>query len=416
MKKLKVLMSAYACEPGKGSEPEVGWHTALEMAKYHEVWVITRSNNRPSIEAELADKPVPNLHFVYYDLPDWVRFWKRRGRGIQLYYYLWQLGIYPVVKRLHRQVGFEVAHHVSFVRYWTPSFVAFLPVPFLWGPVGGGESTPGPFLQDFSLQGRVYERLRSLARWLGEQDPFVKLTAKRCELALAATPATAARLEKINVPACEVLSQLGMSTRTLKTLSQYPAKVGDSLRFMSMGNLLHWKGFHLGLRAFAAADLPDAEYWLVGDGPERERLQALVKELGIEERVHFWRRLPREQALEKLTLCDALVHPSLHDSGGFVCLEAMAACKPVVCLDLGGPALQVTPEVGFKVPAHHPEQVVSEMADIMVHLAKLRDTDSYHRLGRAGRQRVSQTFSWEQKGRALNQIYARIAGTRYEHP
>ena len=167
MKRLKVLISAYACEPGKGSEPGVGWNVAREMAKHHDIWVLTRANNRPAIEAELAENPVPGLHFAYYDLPRWAKWWKRGGRGVQLYYYLWQLGAYRVARRLHREVGFDLAHHVTFVKYWAPSLVSRLPVPFVWGPVGGGESAPKAFWDDFGPEGRRYERLRELARWLG---------------------------------------------------------------------------------------------------------------------------------------------------------------------------------------------------------------------------------------------------------
>ena len=50
---MKILLSAYACEPNKGSEPGVGWHWALELGYLgHDVWVLTRANNRPAIEAE----------------------------------------------------------------------------------------------------------------------------------------------------------------------------------------------------------------------------------------------------------------------------------------------------------------------------------------------------------------------------
>ena len=125
-----------------------------------------------------------------------------------------------------------------------------------------------------------------------------------------------------------------------------------------MGRLLHWKGFHLGLRAFAQADLSEAEYWVCGDGAEWDRLHQLVKELKIESQVKFWGKLPRDQVLEKLGQCHVLVHPSLHDSGGWVCLEAMAAGRPVICLDLGGPAVQVTQETGFKIPATTPEESI----------------------------------------------------------
>ena len=60
-KKLKILISAYACEPDKGSEPGVGWNWAKQISRFHEVWVITRKNNRPSIEKELEE----NIYQTY---------------------------------------------------------------------------------------------------------------------------------------------------------------------------------------------------------------------------------------------------------------------------------------------------------------------------------------------------------------
>jgi hypothetical protein len=81
-RRLKVLISAYACEPHKGSEPGVGWNWAKQIAKFAEVWVITRANNREVIEEELKRSPEPNLHFIYVDLPKWMRFWKKKQRGV----------------------------------------------------------------------------------------------------------------------------------------------------------------------------------------------------------------------------------------------------------------------------------------------------------------------------------------------
>ena len=145
MNQLKVLLSAYACEPGKGSEPGVGWNFALQMAKDHEVWVLTRANNRSAIELGLCQISSRKLHFIYYDLPRWARWWKRGSRGIQLYYYLWQIGIYFVARKLHAHIQFDLAHHVTFGKYWSPSLISLLPIPFVWGPVGGGESAPKAF-------------------------------------------------------------------------------------------------------------------------------------------------------------------------------------------------------------------------------------------------------------------------------
>ncbi len=408
MKRLKVLISAYACEPGKGSEPGVGWNVVREMARHHDVCVLTRENNRSAIEDELAGTLVPGLRFAYYDLPRWARWWKKGGRGVQLYYYLWQLGAYIVARRLHQEIGFNLVHHVTFVKYWAPSFVSLLPVPFVWGPVGGGESAPKAFCQDFSAQGKQYERLRDWARWLGEHDPVVRLTARRSRVALATTEDTAERLRVMGVREVHTLSQVGFRRQELTGMDRLSASGGPIARFVSVGNLLHWKGFHLGLRAFAEAGLQDAEYWVIGDGPERLSLESLARSLGIADCITFWGQLSRQDALRKLVKCSALVHPSLHDSGGFVCLEAMAAGKPVICLDLGGPAVQVTPETGIKIAARHPAQVVSDMADAMRRLAE--DDGLRQRMGEAGRQRVHEEFSWTRQGDRLNAHYVAATG------
>lgn len=403
VKRLRVLISAYACEPGKGSEPGVGWNVAKQMAKFHDVWVITRANNHSAIELEMSLNPCSTLHFAYYDLPVWARWWKKGTRGIQLYYYLWQIGIFFIGRRLHKEIRFEIIHHATFVRYWTPSFLSFLSVPFIWGPVGGGESAPKAFWKGFSLKGRMYERFRETARWLGEHDPFVRRTAKNSSLGLATTEDTAARLKSLGLKKVAIIGESSLAESEINQLESAPFSNGKSVRFISMSRLLHWKGIHLSLRAFAHANLPLAEYWIVGDGPERKRLEALTQELLISDRVFFWGLLSRHETIVKLKECHALVHPSLHDSGGWVCLESMTVGRPVICLNLGGPATQVTPETGIKILAVTPNQVVRDMSNAMLRLAK--NPHLVAELGRAARERVTNDFSWEGKGRTFNAIY-----------
>jgi glycosyltransferase involved in cell wall biosynthesis len=411
---MRVLISAYACEPGRGSEPGVGWNWAQQMGRYHEVWVITRANNRAPIEKSLAKEPLPNVHWVYFDLPRWARFWKKRQRGMHLYYYLWQIGAYFVVRKLHRRVGFNLAHHVTFVNYWMPSFMALLPVPFVWGPVGGGESAPRSFWRSLSLRGKTYELLRDLARFLAEFDPFVKLAARRATVGLATTSQTEKRLRALGCRNVLVHPAVGLVSEEIRTLSPFPVRQSDPFRFLSIGGLLHLKGFDLGLRAFARfqARFPATEYWIIGDGPERKRLEKLAHNLGIAAKMRFWGTIPRDEVLEKLADCDVLVHPSLHESGGWVCLEAMAARRPVICLDLGGPALQVTEETGIKIPAISPSQAIADLSLAMEELA--RDPARRARLGQSGRERVSRLYNSEEKGKYLADLYDQAASAKLQ--
>jgi glycosyltransferase involved in cell wall biosynthesis len=407
---MKILLSAYACEPGQGSEEGVGWNMALAIARHHEVWVLTRTFSRLAIETELVCNPVANLHFIYFEPLNWSADWKGKQGAVQLHYYFWQIQAYAAGQKLYQQINFDIIHHVTYVKFWSPSFLALLPVPFIWGPVGGGESAPKPFWRDFSLRAKTYEILRDLAQRVGERDPFTRLTAQRSILAQATTEDTAKRLRALAAKNVQVFSEAGLSQSEIACLARIPIQDRAPIRFISTGRLLHWKGYHLSLQAFLQANLPNAEYWVLGDGAERKRLQAMVEDRKASHLIKFFGRLPRHEVLQKLQECHVLVHPSLHDSGGWTCLEAMAAGRPVICLDLGGPAVQVTQETGIKISAHDPAQTVQDLATAMTTLA--HNPELRVRMGQAAKRRVNEVFTWEIKGRYFSQIYQEIADER----
>jgi glycosyltransferase involved in cell wall biosynthesis len=151
---------------------------------------------------------------------------------------------------------------------------------------------------------------------------------------------------------------------------------------------------------------PKSTYWLIGDGPDRKRLMKLAERLGVMDSVRFLGALPREQVFRILTMGDILVHPSLHDSGGWACLEAMAAGCPVVCFDVGGPAIQVTEESGIKVPVTSSEPAFEQLAKALVHLGENQRLRM--QMGEAGRRRVRQLFSWDRKGELLRDLYLQV--------
>jgi glycosyltransferase involved in cell wall biosynthesis len=405
---MKALVSAYACEPDKGSEPGVGWNWVLQHARNNDVWVLTRANNRDAIEASSLVARMTNVKWIYYDLPNFWAFWKRGRRGVHLYYYLWQVGAFFVARRIHREVQFDIIHHATFVTYWLPSFLPYLPVPFVWGPVGGGEVAPKTFFSTLGWRGKFYQILRRVAQAIARRDPFVRRTAQRAIVTLATTPETAERTISMGASESRVFSQIALCQRDLDELGHLPLRSTLPVRFVSIGNFLDWKGFHLGLEAFSriSKDDVESEYWLVGDGPERSRLISLAKEYDVLDRVTFLGQMNRRQVFSVLGTCDVLVHPSLHDSGGGVCIEAMAAGRPVICLDLGGPAIQVTDDTGIKVRALEPEQTIFELSGAMKTLAT--DPVTRTKMGLAAQQRARQHFHWDIKGDDIQQVFREV--------
>lgn len=407
--RLKVLMSAYACEPFKGSEPADGWNWALQMSRFHDVWVLTRANNRQTIERAELTPEQQRIRWIYYDPPGWMRFWKKGSQGIQVYYYLWQLAAWRVGARLHREVGFDLMHHVTFGKYWVPSYLTFLPVKSILGPLGGGESTPPALAGTFSPQGQSFERKRDFARKLADLDPITRATMRRAKIVLATTAQTQKRIERLGASRVQVEPQFGMDDEQLAFFGSFPIRKEKPFRLISIGRLLHWKGFHLGLQAFARFQkvCPDSEYWIVNSGPEAEALKQLAETLGISRRVTFWGHLPKiTDVHEKLAEADVLVHPALHEAFGNVCLEALAAGRPLICLDAGGPALQVAETCGFKAPVDSLEGALQSMADAMAKL--YHNPELRIQMGAAARQRARSHFYWPQKAEIMNALYHEI--------
>jgi glycosyltransferase involved in cell wall biosynthesis len=401
---MKVLMSAYACEPGKGSEPAVGWNWALQAARDHEVWVITRRNNREPIEAALTEEPQPHLHFVYHDPPRWLTFWKRGGKGIHLYYLLWQLSALRLGRRLHGQVRFDAGHHVTFVSHRFPSFLAWLGIPYAWGPVAGAETAPKAFYRTFGRKGALKQRLRDISNAIVRFDPFVRKTARRAAAVLAATPDTAASIKRAFDREAQTCLAIGWSGDTAPPRADH-----GPLQAVYVGRLIYWKGVHLALEAMAAAEAPRRGMTLtiVGEGPERARLEQMTHDLGLEGCVTFGGQVPADAVNELLRAHNAFVFPSFQDSGAFAVLEAMAQRLPVIALKSGGPAVLVSKDTGILVEPRSPSQMVAELAAALV---RLNDDPALRlRLGEEGAQRAVETFSWDRIAGVAARLYRSIA-------
>ena len=162
-------------------------------------------------------------------------------------------------------------------------------------------------------------------------------------------------------------------------------------RLLYAGRLLYWKGIHIAIDAFAllASRIAGARFTIVGDGPERKRLHALAVSRRVDDRVKFIARLPQEDLFKFYRSSDVLLFPNLHDSGGFVVLEALAHGLPVVCLDLGGPKELVTPNSGVIVATagHNTAEVAAAMADEIFHLLTSPDRISALSAGAVERSR-----------------------------
>jgi glycosyltransferase involved in cell wall biosynthesis len=402
---LRILLSAYACEPDKGSEPGVGWNWALQAARHHQVWVLTRANNRTAIESWLQRTPVFGLQFVYYDLPRWARFWKRGAVGVRTYYVLWQAGAYWMARRLHRSVRFHVAHHVTFNTLEMPGFLWLLPTPFVWGPVGGGQE-PEPALQSYFGHRWYRERLRVLRKRLARFNPILRLAASHAKAVLVANADTAERLRGLGGEGAirELETAIDIPPR------KSPGSVSDRFTVLWAGALIGRKGPALALDALAALKRGGVDFraHFIGDGPLRKTLQERIRLLGLESEVLLHGHVPYGDIHCYYRESDVFLFSSLHDTSGNVLLEAMAHALPVVTLDHHGAREIVSSECGIKVAVRDQAQVVDDLASALSRLAV--DRALRQSMGEAGRRRAARENSRDHNGELLKALYARLAG------
>jgi glycosyltransferase involved in cell wall biosynthesis len=411
MRPLRILLSAYACEPDRGSEPGIGWQWATRLARCgHEVHVITRANNADAIARAMAEEPIPNLHFEYFDLPTWARFWKRGGRGVQLYYFLWQLATFPLASRLHRKNRFDVVHHITFGVFRHPSCLAFLDAPFVFGPVGGGERAPMSLRRGLPFKASVSEVVRDLANVYARIDPLLRSVLKRTAKILCKTEETRSCMPRTYRPQCEVFLEIGTEQARNKSewsisREQTNRENGNALRVLYVGRLIYLKGLHLALPAFARLlqTRPDARFTIVGSGPQADELRRISEQLDIEHAVEWVPWLPRAQVLETYPQHDVFLFPSFHDSSGNAVLEAMTAGLPVVCLKRGGPATIVDAFSGICIEADEPTTAIQQLGDALRLLAGnplLRE-----HLARGAFTRANNYFSWRNQVERMNALY-----------
>ncbi|MBI3893319.1 MAG: glycosyltransferase [Candidatus Wallbacteria bacterium] len=356
---MRVLVSAYACGPGSGSEPGVGWGWALGIAERgHEVCVVTRHCSRESIEAwQRAGKgPVERLEFLYYDLPGFDDWWLTGGFGTQAYYVFWQWGAARLALQAHKRKPFDLVHHVTLATVRQPSFLWRLGRPLWFGPVGGGEVPPRRLRRQFSLGGWLWESFRELWNRACRYDPLLRLTLSHADRIYVTSPQSRGVLPPAHRERAEVMPTVGLDPRT-GSRECCPPRQSQSrpgaLEVLFAGRFVAFKGLSLGLDAFArhARRFPGSRLTLVGQGPEEAHLKEAAVRLGVEKDVEFVRWLPRSELCRLYRESDVFFFPSLGDSGGMVLLEAMAHGLPVVCLALGGPAILADSTCGRVVAA-----------------------------------------------------------------
>jgi glycosyltransferase involved in cell wall biosynthesis len=356
---MKILLSAYACAPERGSEPEVGYRTMLAAARRHEVWVLTQPVMVDALRRALVDHPWVDhiqLEAIQPSFPP-HRPGLRGFAEFHLRHDQWQRRAAADAVRLDRRIGFDIVHHVTLAAYWLRTGVAAVNKPLVWGPVGGGVEPPWRLLSELGRRGLLEELTRSSVRWTAGSLTSARV-GRKASIIFVQNPATARRIRSRAQK--EILSNaVGVDVGDVSS-------VGSRTRDVAfVGRLVPWKGARLAVRTMRYVSTPSAILRIYGDGDERQSIEKAARRWGVADRVIFMSYVPRRQLLAEIAQAGAVLHPALHDEAPLSMAEALSLGTPVVALDHGGPPEivgQWNPTPSALVPPQRPEATARGLA------------------------------------------------------
>ena len=262
---------------------------------------------------------------------------------------------------------------------------------YVIGPLSGNIFYPQGFQhlaeKSLRLQQRVYRPLQKalglVSRQFARADRVLVSGYMRTREALGWAGCPEARMRDV--------WDAGLSDDLFARPRVCPAE--NPAHFVWIGRMVPYKGADLAIRALSQAP-QEARLTLYGDGPQRAALEALVRDLGLSERVTFAGWLAHEDLSQELGQYRALLFPSLKEANGIIVQECMAIGLPVVPLRWGGPLGLATDDEALFVEAHDPAQVVRDLAAAIVELTQ--QPERAEALSKAARIKAEAAFPWAQ--------------------
>ncbi len=413
MRRLRVVLSCYACEPNRGSEPGVGWAWALGMAKRQETFVLTRSHKRQVIEAELAKLSLPENEkpvFLYVDLAPFLCRLKKKGLlSTKLFYLLWQLKARRVLNALH--LNADIIHHITFCSFACVGFWWRRKEKVVIGPLGGAATCRLPYLRLFSGFVKIGELLRVLTRRVSWRlNPFWMISRFYADKLFFVDPQMSEKMGK-GPEKTEALLDVGVP-KPMQS-SEFDPIPEKKNQFAWAGVLEPRKGFEIVVRAFQKAfPTPEGRPKLIvcGEGIERTKYERHVQELGLSDSVIFRGWLSQRELWQIVRESKGFVFSSVRDTAGSVLVETLALQTPVICFRHQGAALVTDESCAIRIEPSGWEASIDGFAKAM---HRLHDNpDLVLQMGKKGRERVLENFSWEKKIEKMDKCYQALVSQR----
>lgn len=398
MKDKFILVSAYSCEPNRGSEPGVGWDYVSEMSKNYRLLVLTRDDKREILE----EQKLENVDFQYIKLPFFKKN-KKYGPLAFFHYYLWQVWLFFYVKRHINLEKVLFIHHITFVNSWTPSFLVFFKKKFVWGPIGEHPQIPINYFFNIPFKYFLIDRFRVIVRKVFKSlDVFLNFTKRKATTIICINKELSKSYPKKKT---KVHPAISINASEFQRFISKTKKSDNTFNIFWAGNIVYWKGIDLVIDTFNifSNDNNNVKLNIIGDGGELERIK---KKASHNSKIEFLGKLRQDELFPFINSQDLFFYPSF-EGGGMITLEAMAIGKPILCLNFGGPGeMTINNYNGFSIDYTNYSSAIENFVDALSFYSKNREFLYKH--GDNSIQLVEKKFSLDSKINFFKNIYAEL--------
>jgi len=406
---LKVLIAAYQVSPCRGSEPGFGWHTTSALAAIGvDVHVITSAESRAEIEAH--GRPGDGLTFHYVSRRALPRGFRSGERSVYAEYLAWQRGCLEAAVRLDAEHDFDVVNHLSWGSLFWGSTLSRLGKPFVFGPIGGGQTSPEVLSEWFGESWRREAQRNWALRVALRFNPRARRTIRAADLVLATDSETAARSRALGATRVELcLDTAVLSEAIVHEEREAPGRSAPTVLWV--GRNLPRKGVVLALHAFVQVhrSVPSAQLVMLGGGLDDAATTAQIEALGLVGAVHRLGQLPLPVVIDMYDTSSVMLFSSIRESSGVQVFEAMSRGLPVLALDVHGVGDFMPAAAGVKVPLQQDEGLADALGEGVVQL--LTEPALWQEASRAARAAEGQ-HTWELRAQELARHFARLASAR----
>ncbi len=427
---LKVLINSYACCPGMGSEPGMGWNWIVSLSKFCELFIITEGEFRPQIESWLKEKQnkdlALNMHFYYLpiggddeDLCAKIRkrCWNQGDWRFYLSYSKWQNGSLELARLICRENKIDILHQLNMIGFREPGRLYKLSkdakIPLIWGPINAKECFPIAYLNGASLKSRLFIYLKNFITKLQLRfSVHVHRIAEQSSFIVAASSDSGYAIKKyfkkdfvlINESGCDVADDVVVKSKDRKTFD-----------LLWVGRFIFTKQLEMALKVVSCVGIDDLRLHIVGGSAEEEiPYKKIADSLGISRNVIWHQKISHNEVQLLMQQCDLFFFTSIAEGTPHVVLEAFNNKLPVVCFDTCGHGDCVDDSVGMKIPLTNPEQSINDFANAITLL--YNDREKLAKLSANCHKRAVE-LSWENKASQMLELYKKaVVSSKKEMP